>query len=42
LLAYTDLTISEIAYRLNFRNVSYFVRFYRRSAGVAPGASRGV
>jgi AraC-like DNA-binding protein len=41
LLAYTDLTISEIAYRLNFRNVSYFVRFYRRSAGVAPGASRG-
>jgi AraC-like DNA-binding protein len=35
------LTISEIAYRLNFRNVSYFVRFYRRSAGVAPGASRG-
>ena len=42
LLAYTDLTISEIAYRLNFRNVSYFVRFYRRSAGVAPGASRRV
>lgn len=42
LLTYTDLTISEIAYRLNFRNVSYFVRFYRRSAGVAPGASRGV
>jgi AraC family transcriptional regulator, transcriptional activator of pobA len=41
LLTYTDLTISEIAYRLNFRNVSYFVRFYRRSAGVAPGASRG-
>lgn len=42
LLAYTDLTISEIAYRLNFRNVSYFVRFYRRVAGVAPGASRGL
>jgi AraC family transcriptional activator of pobA len=42
LLTYTDLTISEIAYRLNFRSVSYFVRFYRRSAGVAPGASRGV
>ena len=42
LLTYTDLTISEIAYRLNFRNVSYFVRFYRRLAGVAPGASRGV
>ena len=39
---YTDLTISEIAYRLNFRTVSYFVRFYRRLAGVAPGASRGV
>jgi len=36
------LTISEIAYRLNFRTVSYFVRFYRRLAGVAPGASRGV
>jgi AraC family transcriptional activator of pobA len=42
LLAYTDLTISEIAYQLNFRNVSYFVRFYRRLAGVPPGASRGV
>ena len=42
LLAYTDLTISEIAYRLDFRNVSYFVRFYRRLAGVAPGASRAV
>jgi AraC family transcriptional activator of pobA len=42
LLTYTDLTISKIAYRLNFRNVSYFVRFYRRLAGVAPGASRGV
>ena len=42
LLTYTDLTISEIAYRLNFRNVSYFVRFYRRLAGVPPGASRGV
>ena len=42
LLIYTDLTISEIAYRLNFRNVSYFVRFYRRLVGAPPGASRGV
>jgi AraC family transcriptional regulator, transcriptional activator of pobA len=42
LLIYTDLTISEIAYRLNFQNVSYFVRFYRRLAGVPPGVSRGV
>ena len=42
LLTYTDLTISEIAYQLNFRNVSYFVRFYRRLTGVSPGASRGV
>jgi AraC family transcriptional regulator, transcriptional activator of pobA len=42
LLIYTDLTISEIGYRLNFQNVSYFVRFYRRLAGVPPGASRGV
>ena len=40
LLTYTDLTISEIAYRLNFRNVSYFVRFYRRLAGRSPGAAR--
>jgi AraC family transcriptional regulator, transcriptional activator of pobA len=40
LLAYTDLTISEIAYRLNFRNVSYFVRFYRRLTGTSPGAAR--
>jgi AraC family transcriptional regulator, transcriptional activator of pobA len=41
LLTYTDLTISEIAYRLNFRNVSYFVRFYRRLTGISPGAARG-
>jgi AraC family transcriptional regulator, transcriptional activator of pobA len=40
LLTYTDLTISEVAYRLNFRNVSYFVRFYRRLTGVSPGAAR--
>lgn len=40
LLTYTDLTISEIAYRLNFRNVSYFVRFYRRLTGMSPGAAR--
>jgi AraC-like DNA-binding protein/mannose-6-phosphate isomerase-like protein (cupin superfamily) len=42
LLTYTDLTISEIAYRLSFRHVSYFVRFYRRLAGLPPGASRGM
>jgi AraC family transcriptional regulator, transcriptional activator of pobA len=42
LVTYTDLTISEIAFRLNFRNVSYFVRFYRRLAGVSPGSSRGM
>ena len=40
LLNYTDLTVSEIAYRLNFRNVSYFVRFYRRLTGTSPGAAR--
>lgn len=40
LLNYTDLTVSEIAYRLNFRNVSYFVRFYRRLTGMPPGAAR--
>jgi AraC-like DNA-binding protein len=40
LLTYTDLTISEIAYRLNFRNVSYFVRLYRRLMGMSPGAAR--
>jgi AraC-like DNA-binding protein len=40
LVTYTDLTISEIAYRLNFQNVSYFVRFYRRQAGLSPGAAR--
>ena len=40
LLTYTDLTISEIAYRLNFRNASYFVRFYRRLTGISPGTAR--
>lgn len=40
LLTYTDLTVSEIAYRLNFRNVSYFVRFYGRLTGMSPGVAR--
>lgn len=36
LLAYSSLTISEIAYQLNFNDNSYFNRFFKRAEGVTP------
>lgn len=35
-LLYTDYTISEIAYRLNFEDPAYFSRFFSKLAGCAP------
>ncbi|MCU7549777.1 helix-turn-helix domain-containing protein [Chitinophagaceae bacterium LB-8] len=35
-LLYTDYSISEIAYRLNFEDPAYFSRFFSKLAGCAP------
>lgn len=36
LLAYSELTASEIAYELNFNDNSYFNRFFKRLEGLTP------
>jgi AraC family transcriptional activator of pobA len=36
LLLHTSLTVSEIAYNLNFADPSYFIRFFRRLTGKTP------
>jgi AraC-like DNA-binding protein len=40
LLMHSNLTISEIAYQLQFRDPSYFVRFFKRRAHATPGDYR--
>jgi AraC family transcriptional regulator, transcriptional activator of pobA len=40
LLGYSDLSISEIATKLNFEDNSYFVRQFRKSTGDSPLAFR--
>lgn len=40
LMAHTDMTISEIAYQLEFKDVSYFCRFYKKQTGVSPAKFR--
>lgn len=40
LLTYTSLSIAEIADRLHFETATYFVRFFRKAAGTAPGLYR--
>jgi AraC-like DNA-binding protein len=40
LLVHSSLTISEIAYRLHFRDPSYFGRFFRKCSGRTPGMYR--
>jgi len=40
LLLYSDATISEIAYELQFQDPSYFCRFFRHRSGQSPGAYR--
>lgn len=36
LLSYTDMSVREISEELNFDNVSYFIRFFGKHAGVTP------
>jgi AraC-like DNA-binding protein len=40
LLVQSVLTVSEIAYQLQFRDPSYFVRFFKRRTNITPGDYR--
>ena len=40
LIQHTDLTATEIGYRLAFDDPSYFGRFFKREVGVSPGQFR--
>lgn len=40
LLAHSELTAAEIAFRLGFEDPAYFARFFRREAGVPPTTFR--
>jgi AraC-like DNA-binding protein len=35
-LAFTEIPLSEIAYRLGFTSEQHFYRFFRREAGISP------
>jgi AraC family transcriptional activator of pobA len=39
-LIYTSLSVSEIAYALQFADAGYFTRFFRKQTGLSPGAYR--
>ena len=36
LLVHTNLSVTEIATRLNFADQSYFAKFFKRETGVSP------
>jgi AraC-like DNA-binding protein len=40
LLQSTNLTVSEISYRLDFPNESYFCRYFKRHTGISPSQYR--
>lgn len=40
MLRYTDMTVQEIAYRLNFPTQSAFGKYFKQQSGVSPGQYR--
>lgn len=40
LIAYTELSNKEIAFKLNYEDPSYFSRMFRKKMGVSPSAFR--
>jgi AraC family transcriptional activator of pobA len=40
LFTYTDLSVSEVAARLNYFDSSYFAKLFKASAGMSPSAFR--
>jgi len=36
LFAYSDMNVNEVAAKLNYDNVSYFVRFFKKNTGTTP------
>ena len=42
LLLYTDMTVSEIAFSLEFTDPSYFVKYFKKSVGSTPQVFRNV
>ena len=40
LFQHTDLTSTEVAYRLGFNDSSYFGRYFKREVGISPGKFR--
>jgi AraC family transcriptional regulator, transcriptional activator of pobA len=40
MMAHTDMTISEIAYQLKFKDVSYFCRFFKKQVKCSPAQYR--
>jgi AraC-like DNA-binding protein len=41
-LEQTELSVEQISYSLGFRDPGYFNRFFKRQAGLSPGAYRGM
>ena len=40
LLVHTDLTVSQVGEKLEFKDTTYFNRFFKRETGQTPGAFR--